>query len=118
VSIFPEGCSHRIDGIRDCAFSQESITLLRKLPLTHSHGKSSHDLDQLLLQCFIEENIVPESGLVVVFEVAVPRPSVVLVCVSANSGLTGNRSSSEVSQEVILQGRVTFLKFLESWEGQ
>ncbi len=55
---------------------------------------------------------------VAVFEVADPRPSVVLVCVSTNCGLTGNQSSSKVSQEVTFLGRGTILKCLGSWEGQ
>jgi hypothetical protein len=83
----------------------------------HNHGNSSNNFGPLLLGS-IKENIVPESGPVAIFEVAVPCPSIVFVCVFANCGLTGSQSSSELSQELILLGEGTIWKCLGSWEGQ
>lgn len=45
--MFPEDRSHMVEGIRDCALNQGSITWSRKSPLTHSHGETSDDFNSV-----------------------------------------------------------------------
>jgi predicted DNA-binding protein with PD1-like motif len=50
-----------VEGIRDCALSQGSITWSRKSPLTHSHGKTSDDFDSVVSGHVFKEKVVSES---------------------------------------------------------
>ncbi len=76
----------------------------------YSHGESPHDSDYVLSGHSVKEIVSVEANAVALFGVAVPRPSVVLMCSSANSGFYGNRCSSKVSHKIILLGRGTILK--------
>jgi hypothetical protein len=69
-----------VDGILDCAFSQGSIKWLRKLPLMHSHGKTSDDFDSVCSGHVFEEEVVSKSDALAVLRVAVPCPSFVVEC--------------------------------------
>ncbi len=85
------------------------ITWSRKLPLTHSHCKTSNNFDSVSLGHVFEGAVLG---------VTIPRPSFIVECVSTNCCLTGSRSRSKVSHERISFGSGTISKYCGSWEGQ
>ena len=81
-----------------------------KLPFAYSHGKIPQDCKFVLSGHSVEEIVAVETNAVAILGVAGSRPSVLLVCTSANSFFCGNQSSNEVSHEIILLGSGTILK--------
>jgi hypothetical protein len=120
--VFPyvllEGCSLKVEGTADWAFSQGSIIRSWKSPFAQSHGKSSHDFDLFVSWHSIKEEVVSEAARFTVLCVLNPCPSISLECASINCCLTGSQSSSKVNHEVILLGSGTIWSAVEAERGR